>query len=139
MKKFIMGVVALMLIVISGCSQTGVDKLSDNPYSRENVYYRSASAIFGSGRNEDIDVAVKYLYDSNEVSSVLGDSFEITGDKIICHKSESRSFFVLGFYSGEAVYEFVFGDICYEIIVSKKHFGKWKVDKCEQKEYKKNW
>ena len=136
MQKLIAGVVVLMLILsISGCSQSNDNEdYSDNPYSREHVTWISQSNLFGTGRSDDEISALKYLYDSEEISEIYGDSFEITGEKIICHKSEGQSFFLPGIYKGEAIYEFVFDEKSYKITLSKKYFGKWTVVKCEQVE-----
>lgn len=136
MKEFIIGVTTFMLILLTGCSEIQSNgEFPDNPYCRESINYRSKTRSFGSGRSEDIDVALKYLYESREISEAYGDSFQITGDKIICHKSEGRSFFLLSIYKGEAVYEFIFSDVSYKISLSKSYFGKWTVEKCEQMEY----
>lgn len=136
MKKFMIGVVVLMFLLLTGCSNSKSNsEFLNNPYSRESVNYMSEGCSFGSGRSEDIDVALKYLYESNEISEIYGDSFQITGDKIICHKSESRSFFLSGIYKGEAIYEFVFDDSSYKISLSKNYLGKWTVDSCEQSDY----
>ena len=55
--------------------------------------------MFGYGRYEAVDVALKYLYDSKEIYDIHGDTFQITGD-----------------------------DITYRIKLTKRYFGKWKVN-----------
>lgn len=136
MKKIMIGVMLLMFLLLTGCSNSKSNsEFSNNSYSRESVNYRCERSSFGSGRSEDVDVALKYLYESNEISEIHGDSFQITGDKIICHKSEGHSFFLSGIYKGEAIYEFIFDDASYKISLSKNYLGKWTVDSCEQSDY----
>lgn len=134
MRKFIAVAMILMLILVTGCSNAEYNNALDNPYSRESVNFRSRSCLFGTGRTEDIDVALKYLYDCKEISEIYGENFQMSGDKIVCYKSEGSSLFFLGVYSGEAVYEFLFDNSSYKISLSKKYFGKWVVDKCEKEQ-----
>lgn len=134
MRKHTIGgvLILFMLIVLTGCSEfKSADCPSDNPYSRESVNYRSEAHSFGLGRSDDIDVALKYVYESKEISEIYGDSFQISGDSIICQKSEGHSFFLSNIYTGEAIYEFILGDERYKVSLSKSYFGKWIVDYCE--------
>lgn len=129
MKKIIVGVMALMLLLMTGCSKTDYDDENfDNPYSRESVNYGSESILFGYGRYEAVDVALKYLYDSKEIYDNHGDTFQITGDDIVCYKYTAQSFFSLSIYEGEADYGFKFEDGTYRIKLTKRYFGKWKVN-----------
>ena len=127
MKKFILGVMVFMLLLMTGCTVTDYDDENyDNPYSRESVC-GSEPLLFGTGRTEDIDIALRYLYTCDELSDIYGDTFEITGDEIICYKSEGQSFFLLGIYKGEADYGFRFEDGIYRIKLNKGYFGRWTV------------
>lgn len=138
MRKAVIGVILLIIILTTGCSENeDISETPDNPYSREHIIYLSQSDSFGSRRSDDEILALKYLYDSKEVSQVYGDTFQISGDNIICHKSETESFFVLGFFRGEAVYEFILGENSYKISLTKSYFGNWTVDGFEQNDYAK--
>ena len=129
----------MIIMLLTGCSADDNEyPLSADPNCRESVFYRSKSFLFGTGKLGDEDVALKYLYESEEVAEVYGDSFQMPGDKgkIVCHKSEGQTFFFPGIFKGEAVYEFVFEDqTSYTITVSKDYFGRWKVDNAEWTEY----
>lgn len=128
MKKIIVGVMALMLLLMTGCSKTDYDNEDfGNAYSRESVNHISESILFGYGRYEAEGIALKYLYDSKEIYDIHGDTFQITGDEIVCYKYTAQSFFSLSIYEGEADYGFKFEDGTYRIKLSKRYFGKWKV------------
>lgn len=132
MKKIVIGVLVLLIILMGGCSLNAINEGSDDPYSREHINWLSQSNSFGKRRSDDEILALKYVYESEEISEIYGDSFQITGDKIVCHQSESHSFFVTGFFKGESVYEFFFDDVSYTVSLSKSYFGEWTVEKCEK-------
>ena len=137
MKKSVL-FIALIIILMVGCSKNQYeynDENSNNPYSREHISWLCQSNSFGTRRSDDETLALKYLYDSQEISEIYGDTFQITDDKIVCHKSESHSFFIPGIFKGEAIYEFIFEDESYTISLSKSYFGEWTVEKCEQNDY----
>ena len=132
MKKIIVGGMALVLLLMAGCSKTDYNNENfDNPYSRESVNYISESILFGYGRYEAVDIALKYLYGSEEIYDIYGDTFQITGDEIVCYKYTDQSFFSLSIYKGEADYGFKFEDGTYRIKLTKAYFGKWKVTSAE--------
>ncbi len=125
--------IALMCF-ISGCTAEKSDNvLSDDPYCRENIEYYSKSALFGSGRSQDIDVALQYIYQSETIAEKYGSDFQISSDQIICVKSEGETLFLSSICSGNAEYEInLYDDIWYRLTLSKNYFGKWKVDTCEE-------
>ena len=125
--------IALMCF-ISGCTAEKPDKaLSDDPYCRENIEYYSKSASFGSGKSQDIDVALQYIYQSEAIAEKCGSDFQISGEQIKCVKSEGKTLFLSSICSGEAEYEInLYDDIWYRLTLSKTYFGKWKVDLCEE-------
>lgn len=141
MKKF-MAVVAALMFLLSGCSNSdnSYDYSDNNPYSRKRVNRLSQSVLFGTQRSDDETLALKYLYDSKEISDIYGDTFQFTLDDddenfIICHKSETKSFFFLWLFKGEAMYEFVIDGMSYKVSLTKSYFGKWEVTGWEVTEY----
>ena len=81
MKKF-MAVVAALMFLLSGCSNSdnSYDYSDNNPYSRKRVNRLSQSVLFGTQRSDDETLALKYLYDSKEISDIYGDTFQFTLD-----------------------------------------------------------
>ena len=125
MKKLIIGMVLIMFL-FAGCIQIEITDESDEFYSRSRVDSICASESFGKGRTDDIYVALKYIYDSDELSKLYGDSFEMSDNNVICYTSEGSGF--IGIYKGEARYGFVLDSTTYIVSLSKKYFGKWEVN-----------
>ena len=134
MRKFLI-VMGLIMILLTGCSLLKISEEYYVLYSRDDVAAMCASEGFGKGRSDDIYTALKYAYESAELSEKYGDSFEITGEDIICYTSEGSSFFFAGIFKGEARYGFVFDNEIYTVSLSKDYWGKWKVDSCELAPY----
>lgn len=133
-KKLLIAAAAALMFFIGGCAAEKSDTvISDDPYCRENIEYYSKSASFGSGISQDIDVALQYIYESEKITEKYGSDFQVSGDQIICVKSEGETLFLSSICSGNSEYEInLYDDIWCRLTLSKNYFGKWKVDTCEE-------
>ena len=99
-------------------------------YSRDDVKTMLNSNSFGSGRNDDIYVALSHIYNDDEISEKCGGDFEVLAENIVCHFSEGENFLFYGIYKGHAEYSILIKEYSYRIKLSKDYFKKWSVVDC---------
>lgn len=132
-KKIFCVVIALGLS-LSGCISVEIiddESGSMNTYSREHTEIMTSSDSFGKNKNDDIYIALDYVYSNEEIQENFGDDFEISEEDVICYKSETQTQFFLNRIKGEADYSFAISDSRYRIKLSKEYKEKWKVVSCE--------
>lgn len=123
------GIIILMLGGC-GCSIEIKEVNVDEMYSRSNTKDMCESVTIGKGRSDDIHVALDYIYSNELIQAEHGSDFEISSSDIVCHKSESETYFFLWLYTGQAEYSFTIDDSIYVVKLSKDLFGTWTVTEC---------
>lgn len=129
-KKYLLFVVIIMMLGFCGCSIEIKEENVDEMYSRSDTKDMCESVTIGKGRNDDIYVALDYIYSNELIQAEHGSDFEISSSDIVCHKSEGESCFFLWLYKGQAEYSFTIEDSTYIVKLSKDLFGTWKVTEC---------
>lgn len=125
--------VIIMILCFCGCSIDITDENNAKMYGRTDTINMCESNSFGKGRNDDIYVALNFIYSNESIQEKHGSDFEITADDITCHTSEGESYFFSGLYKGQAEYSFVIDDSTYNVKLSKNLFGTWTVTECLSK------
>ena len=120
------GIIMLML-GLCGCSIEIKEANVDEMYSRSDTKDMCESVAIGTGRSDDIYVALDYIYSNESIKAKHGSDFEISSSDIVCHISESETYFFLWLYTGQAEYSFTIDDSIYVVKLSKDVFGTWKV------------
>ena len=123
------GIIILMLGVF-GCSIEIKEENVDEMYSRSDTKEMCESVAIGTGRSDDIYVALDYIYSNELIQAKHGSDFEISSSDIVCHISESETYFFLWLYTGQAEYSFTIDDSIYVVKLSKDVFGTWEVTEC---------
>ncbi len=123
------GIIILML-GLCGCSIEIKEENVDEMYSRTDTKEMCESVSIGKGRSDDIYVALDYIYSNELIQAEHGSDFEISANDIVCHISESETYFFLWLYKGQAEYSFTIDDSIYVVKLSKDVFGTWEVTEC---------
>ena len=123
------GIIMLML-GLCGCSIEIKEANVDEMYSRTDTKEMCESVAIGTGRSDDIYVALDYIYSNELIQAKHGSDFEISSSDIVCYISESETYFFLWLYTGQAEYSFTIDDSIYVVKLSKDVFGTWEVTEC---------
>ena len=129
-KIFLLLGAIIMLLGFVGCSINIIEENNAEMYSRADTKYMSESTSFGKGRNDDIYVALNFIYSDETIKEKHGSDFEITANDITCHTSEGESYGFYGLYKGRAEYSFSINNTIYNTKLSKSLFGNWTVTAC---------
>jgi len=134
-KRFLSYLLLLTILVIciSGCNATNL-KIEDvnikEEYGRKNVAEMVDTPGFGDGRTDAMYVALDYIYNSEEIKNVCGDTFEVSLSNIITHNDEAEYLYSYRYFIGVADYTVEIDEYNYRIKLSKERFSGWHVDEC---------
>lgn len=126
-KVLLLFVVIIMILIFSGCSINTIEDSDAEMYSRTDTEFKCESTFFGKGRNDDIYIALNFIYSNKTIQEKHGSNFEIKANDITCHNSEGQSYGFYGMYTGQAEYSFDIDNITYTVKLSKKLFSSWTV------------
>ena len=129
-KIILFAEVIILMFFFTSCISISVTEDDIPQYGREEVELVINSINFGKGRDDDIYVALSYLYNNETLKELYGDDFEITAYDIGIAKSYGETFMFLWLYKGNAEYSFTIKDSTCYIFLSKTYWGDWTVDKC---------
>ena len=125
---FVIGMLAIMVFLTS-CSFEITNENIEDSYSRSTTEAMKASSSFGRGRNDDLYVALDFLYSSPSINERHGTKFQISEEDIVCHYSEGETFFFSFLFKGRARYSFYVENSIYTLDLEKEYTGVWHVKK----------
>lgn len=126
-KRFLLFGLILLIMGFCGCSMEIKEENVDEFYSRSDTKEMCESVAIGTGKSDDIYVALDYIYSNESIKAKHGSDFEISSSDIVCHISKGETYFFLWLYKGQAEYSFTIDDSVYVVKLSKDVFGTWEV------------
>ena len=123
-KKCTAFVFVLLLLSLASCS-VKVDE-AENIYSRQHVEAMCSNNGFGKGNEDELYVALNYIYTNEELKQKYGDDFEVTD----VQGSAEWGSRLGSIYKGTASYAIVIESDEWIVKLNKEYFGKWQVIEC---------